>query len=64
MGDRVERKTEYVHLEPFEPLLDVARFRERVATMLQSVTIDDADRLILERFQAAPERDPRVPTYD
>ena len=61
MGDRVARKTEYVHLEPLQPLLDVARLRERVTTMLKSAGLDAADRLALERFQAAPDRDPMRP---
>jgi predicted KAP-like P-loop ATPase len=61
MGDRVARKTEYVHLAPLEPLLDVARLRERVADMLSSGKIDAADREVLERFRSAPERDPTRP---
>ncbi len=61
MSDRVARKTEYVHLSPLEPLVDVARLRERVADLLSSGRGDATDREVLERFRSAPERDPMRP---
>jgi hypothetical protein len=61
MGDRVARKTEYVHLSPLEPIVDVARLRERVADMLSSGKVDTTGRDVLERFRSVPERDPMRP---
>ena len=58
LGDTVARKKEYVHLELIKPLLDVERFKERVTELLQSAETETADRAVLERFQASPERNP------
>ena len=58
LGDTVARKKEYVHLELIKPLLDVERFRERVTELLKSAETETADRAVLERFQASPERNP------
>ena len=58
MGDRVARKTDYVQLKTLRPLLDVARMQERIVTMLQSGKLNSEDRLALDRFQTAPDRDP------
>lgn len=58
MGDRVARRTEYVHLAPLAPLVDVARLRSRISSMAGSPHTDPAHLPALERFLATPERDP------
>lgn len=58
MGDRVARRTEYVHLTPLATLVDIARLRSRISSMAGSPDTDPAYRPALERFLATPERDP------
>jgi len=58
LGDRVARRSQYVHLEPLSPLLDIQRFKERINSMLEASDTNPSDRAALERFKATPERDP------
>jgi predicted KAP-like P-loop ATPase len=50
MGDRVARRIARVDLAPFESILDVPRFRERVAQIIQNHSTNDEDRSQLESF--------------
>jgi hypothetical protein len=54
LGDRVALKSDFTDLESVQPLLDVARLRERIAEMLRSEKLSSSDRAALERFEAAP----------
>jgi predicted KAP-like P-loop ATPase len=58
MGDRVAEARDHVRLEPFNQLLDVARFRQRVSALLDGPNTSDSDRAVLRRFSVASERDP------
>lgn len=56
MGDRVSRRHEYVDLEPFNEIFDIARLRERVTELLARTDLSHENRAILERFSEAPAR--------
>lgn len=57
-GDRVARRHDYVHLEPYTAVLDIPRFRTRVQQLLEDPNLPEDSKRKLERFTAVPERDP------
>lgn len=58
LGDLVSRAQRYVHLAPYEDLLDVERFRARVDELLARADLAEDRRQVLAQYKATPERNP------
>lgn len=54
LGDRVQRRTLRVNLQPLEDILDTARLETRVADLLEGDTLDDPARATLVLYRDTP----------